>query len=65
MCESSGVGLFGADEGQGHVDAVDLADPLFFLGSLAAEDQVLLDFNDQGQEASLVALTARSNRSKA
>jgi hypothetical protein len=37
MCEPSGVSLLGSDEGQGHVDAFDLTEPLFFLGSLAAE----------------------------
>ncbi|MEV8535827.1 hypothetical protein [Streptomyces sp. NPDC051211] len=43
MGGSSGVGLFGTDEGQGHVDAFDLAEPLLFLGAFAAQDQVSFD----------------------
>ncbi|WP_181140793.1 NucA/NucB deoxyribonuclease domain-containing protein [Streptomyces sp. Ru62] len=47
--ETGGVSLLGAEEGQGQVDAFDLAQPLFFECALAPHEEVLLDVGKPGQ----------------
>jgi hypothetical protein len=48
LSRSGGIGPLGADEGQGHVDAFDLAEPLLLLGPLATQVQVPFDLSEPG-----------------
>ncbi|MFD5771412.1 hypothetical protein ACFWIN_37060 [Streptomyces sp. NPDC127049] len=44
-----GGGLFRADQRQGQIDPLDLAEPLLLLGPFATQGEVLLDLRESGQ----------------